>query len=224
MDLSVTPLDYLKAFLGGVGVSFTPCVYPLIPVIIGFIGVRSSGSKVKGFILSLVYVSGLAVTYAILGIIASLTGTFFGKINTSPATYITVGAVIIIFGFSMLDIFRFPVPKTAKLTLFQEHAYLSTFFLGVSTGLVASPCLTPVLGSILVYLAATKNVFYGASMLFVFAYGMGFVLILAGTFSAVLTNLPRSGKWLAYVKKTCALLLLGMGLYFVFAGIKEIMI
>ena len=89
---------------------------------------------------------------------------------------------------------------------------------------MASPCLTPVLGSILVYLAATKNVFYGASLLFVFAYGMGFVLILAGTFSAVLTNLPRSGKWLAYVKKTCALLLLGMGLYFVFAGIKEIMV
>jgi thiol:disulfide interchange protein DsbD len=222
MNLSGNPIDYLIAFLGGVLISFTPCVYPLIPVSIGYIGVKSSGSKFQGLILSLIYVTGIAVTYSALGLLASLTGTLFGRVSSSPLTYIFAGSVIVVFGLSMLDLFIIPLPNIIKLPGLKKENYLSTFILGLSSGLIVSPCLSPVLGSILVYLATKKNLLYGATLLFSFAYGMGLVLVLAGTFSAVLVNLPESGKWMLYVKRLFSFLLIGIGIYFIFTGLRRL--
>ena len=222
MNLSGSPFDFVAAFLGGVGISFTPCVYPLIPITIGYIGARSGGSKLKGLGLSLVYVSGVAFTYSMLGILAVLTGKLFGSISSNPLTYIIVGVIIILFGLSMLDLFILPLPKIIKLPGLKKENYFSTFFLGLSSGLVASPCLTPVLGSILVYLTTKKNLLYGATLLLCFAYGMGVILVIAGTFSAALVNIPKLGKWMLYVKKIFSLIIIGMGLYFIYAGIRRI--
>ena len=221
MNLSGSPLDFLIAFFGGILVSFTPCVYPLMPITAGFIGATSSGSRAKGFRLSLVYVTGIAITYAMLGILASLTGSIFGQWSSHPLTYIFVGVLIIIFGFSMLDVFALPLPQLARLPLLKKHSYLSTFILGLASGLIVSPCLTPVLGSILVYLTTKKELFYGGILLLSFAYGIGLVLILIGTFSAILVNLPRSGKWLTNIKKICAMILFGTGAYFILTGIRR---
>ncbi len=218
MNLSGSPIDYLIAFLGGVLVSFTPCVYPLIPITAGYIGVRGSGAKLKGLVLSLIYVTGVAVAYSVLGLLASLTGTLFGKISYSPLTYIFVGIVIIIFGLSLLDFFKVLLPNIAKPAGFKKQSYISTFLLGLSSGLIVSPCLTPVLGSILAYLAIRKNLFYGATLLFTFAYGMGLLLILIGTFSAALVNLPKSGRWMLYIKRVLSILLCAMGIYFIYRG------
>lgn len=220
MNLSADSLDYLKAFLGGIGVSLTPCIYPLIPITAGYIGVNAAGPKFKGFLLSLVYVTGLAVIYSILGLIASLTGTIFGRISTNPITYIIVGIIIILFGLSMLDIFIIPLPSAIKLPKPKKQNYFSAFLLGAISGLIASPCLTPVLGSILLYLTTKKNLIYGVTLLFSFAYGMGLVLILIGTFSALLINFPKSGKWMMYIKRLGALLLILMGGYFIYNGIR----
>jgi thiol:disulfide interchange protein DsbD len=203
-------------------VSFTPCVYPLIPVSIGYIGVKASGSKLKGFLLSLVYVTGVAVTYSILGLLASLTGNIFGAISSHPLTYLFVGAVIILFGLSMLDLFTIPLPNLIKLPLLKKQNYFSTFLLGLSSGLIASPCLTPVLGAILAYLTTKHNLFYGLTLLFSFGYGMGFILIIAGTFSAAIVNLPKSGKWMLYIKMACAIILMSVGLYFIFIAIRRV--
>jgi len=222
MSPSVNPFNFLEAFLGGVAVSFTPCVYPLIPVTIGYIGIRAGASKLKGFTLSLIYVSGIAITYSILGLVASLTGTIFGKISSRPITYLVVGSIIILFGLSMLDLFVISLPAVIKLPSLKKENYFSTFFLGLSSGLVTSPCLTPVLGSILVYLTTKKNLLYGATLLFSFAYGMGLVLILAGTFSGILLNLPKIDKWALYIKKIFAFVLIGMGIYFIYGGITRI--
>lgn len=222
MGLSGSPFDYIVAFLGGVLVSFTPCVYPLIPISAGFIGIKAGGSNLKGFFLSIFYVTGIAITYSILGLFASLTGTIFGKVSASPITYFLVGAVIILFGFSMLDLFIIPLPNIIKLPKFKKQNYFSAVLLGLSSGAIASPCLTPVLGSILAYLATRKNLLYGATLLFTFAYGMGFLLIIVGTFSATLVNLPKSGKWLMYVKRFSAILLMGIGIYFIYTGIRRL--
>jgi cytochrome c-type biogenesis protein len=221
MILSGNPLDYLVAFFGGVLASFTPCVYPLIPVSAGYIGVRSSGSRSRGFFLSLSYVTGIAVTYSLLGIFASLTGTIFGQISVHPLTSILAGLVIIFFALSLLDLFKFSLQLPVKPLQVQKQGYLPAFVLGLFSGLVVSPCLTPVLGSILVYLATKHNLLYGGTLLFVFAYGMGSVLILISTFSAALLHLPKSGIWLSYIKKACAVILFGAGLYFIFTGIRR---
>jgi thiol:disulfide interchange protein DsbD len=221
MNLSGSLLDYLIAFSGGVLMSFTPCVYPLIPISAGYIGIRAAESKLKGLGLSLAYVTGLAVTYSVLGLVASLTGTLFGKFSSSPLSNFLAGALIILLGFSLLDLFSMPLPNIIKLPALKKRGYFSAFFLGLISGLIASPCLTPVLGAILVYLAARKNLLYGASLLFTFAYGMGLVLILIGTFSAALLKLPKSGKWMVYIKKACAFILIGAGVYFIFIAIRR---
>lgn len=220
MNLSGSPFDYILVFCGGVLLSFTPCVYPLIPVSVGYITGRSGSSKIKSFLLSLVYVTGIALAYSILGLIASLTGMFFGKISVHPITLILVGTIIAIFGVMMwFDLFNLSW-SNVKINS-KKRGYISTFVLGISSGLVISPCLTPALGSILAYLAAKKNVFYGMSLLLTFAYGMGLVLILAGTFSGILANLPKSGKWLVYVKRISSLILVFMGSYFIYNGIRS---
>jgi len=222
MHLSGSALDYVVVFLGGIALSFTPCVYPLIPITVGYIGINSGHSRFRGLFLSLVYVIGLAITYAALGIIAVLTGKMFGSINSHPAVLIAAGIIFILFGLSMLKVFVFYLPTIVKMSRFKIKGYFSVFFLGLVSGLIVSPCVLPALGSILVYLGTTKNIVYGGTLLFVFAFGMGLTLILAGTFSAILLNFPKSGKWMLYVEKICAFVLIGFGAYFIIAGIRRI--
>jgi len=221
MNLSGNPLDFLVAFAGGVLLSFTPCVYPLIPVSAGFITASSGGSKAKAFFLSFIYVTGIAVTYLILGLIASFTGSLFGRISSHPLTYIFSGILIIFFGISMLDIFAIQFPVSIKQPDVKKRGNLSAFVLGLVSGLIISPCLTPVLASILVYLATKKQLLYGAALLFVFAYGMGLILIIAGTFSSALASFPKSGKWMVYIKKACAAILIISGMFFIYSGIRR---
>jgi thiol:disulfide interchange protein DsbD len=222
MQLSGSVFDYVFVFLWGIALSFTPCVYPLIPVTAGYIGINSGPSTFKGLFLSLVYVIGLSVTYSALGIIAVLTGKMFGSINSHPAVLIAAGAIFILFGLSMLKVFVLYLPAVVKMSHFKIKGYFSVFFLGLVSGLIASPCVSPALGSILVYLGTTRNIIYGGSLLFVFAFGMGLTLILAGTFSAILINFPKSGKWMLYVEKICACVLIGLGVYFIITGIRRI--
>jgi len=220
MQLSGSPLDYLVAFGGGILISFTPCVYPLIPISFGYIGVKAGGSKIQGLFLSLFYASGIAVIYALLGIVASLSGTIFGRLSSLPVTKIIVGTIIILFSLSMFDVITFTIPNFIKLPVFKKKNYLFAFFLGLSSGLIVSPCLTPVLGSILFYLMVKKNLLYGATLLLSFAYGMSLLLVVLGTFSAFLVNLPAAGKWMEYIKKIFAFILMAMGAYFVYQGVR----
>jgi len=221
MTLSGSPFDYLIAFFGGILISLTPCIYPLIPVTVGFIGATSGGSKRKGFFLSLMYVTGIAVTYSVLGLIASLTGSIFGQISSHPLTNLIVGVLIFVFGLSMLEVFNFPALQLVKLPQVKKGNYISAFVLGLTSGLVVGPCLTPVLGSILLYLTEKHDLFYGVTLLFTFAYGMGLILILIGTSSSILANLPKSGRWLKIIKRICAFILIGMGIFFVYLAIRR---
>ncbi len=215
MSLQGNSLGFIGAFLGGVLVSFSPCVYPLVPITLGFIGVKAGSSRLRGLILSLIYVLGLAVTYSILGLIASLTGRLFGQISTHPVSFLIIGNACIIAGLSFFDIININFAGIRLQNKIKMRGdVLSVFLLGLASGLVAGPCTTPALGTILLYATTKQNIFYGASLLFVFAYGMGFLLILAGTFSAVFINLSRSGIWLARLKKLSGFILLGIGEYF----------
>ena len=206
--------DYIIVFFGGVLISFSPCVYPLMPITIGYIGARSIGSKTKGCILSLIYVLGIAITYSILGLIAALTGRLFGQIAAHPISHIVSGIIFIIFGISLLGVFNIPLPNASLQDKIKPKGFFSILILGLVSGLVISPCTAPILGSILLYIGTRQNIIYGMSLMFTFAYGVGAVLILAGTFSAVLINLPKSGLWLRKIKKVCGLILILAGIYF----------
>jgi len=224
MTLSGNPLDLLAAFLGGIFMALTPCVYPLIPVTVGYIGVKSGGSRVKGFILSLNYVLGIAVTYSFLGLLASLTGKIFGAVSSNPITHIAAGAVIVVLGLSMLDLFAIPVFHFVKTPEVRKNNNFSAFLVGLVSGLVVSPCLTPVLGSILAFLTIKKSLAYGTLLLFTFALGMGLPLIIIGTFSAAFTGIPKLGRWMGYIKKALAIILIVAGLSLVISAISRIVI
>lgn len=220
MNLSGTPVDYLIAFLGGLLVSFNPCIYPLLPVTISFIGITPSSKKITGFILSFIYVTGIALIYAVLGIIAGLSGSIFGKVSASPLVRIIVGIIFVFLGLSLWGIFPLRTLVFKPGFSIKKTAWAKVFFLGLSSGLVITPCVSPILGSILILAASRKNIFYAGTLLLSFAYGMGFVLIMAGTFSSILLGLPKSGDWMNKLKNFSGLILIGVGLYFIFMGIR----
>jgi cytochrome c-type biogenesis protein len=204
------------AYLAGVLTSFTPCIYPLIPITIGIIGAKSSQTRKRGFLLSLVYVIGLSLVYAALGAIAALSGMFFGQISTSMWAYLVVGNLFLLFGLSMLDVF------SLELTFLQKwnpsakgSGMLTAFTFGGISALIAGPCTTPVLGTLLAFVASRQNVLLGVSMLFLFAFGMGSLLIIVGTFTGLLSTIPRSGAWMITIKKAFGFLMIGLGEYFI---------
>jgi cytochrome c-type biogenesis protein len=208
----------LIAYLAGILTSFTPCVYPLIPLTVGFIGAKASASRKKGFYLSLLYVLGLALVYAALGVFAALSGKLFGQISTSPWTYLFVGNVCILFGLAMLDVFTLQLQFLSGVqpNIKQSGGGMSAFIFGGCSGLVAGPCTTPVLGTLLAYVATRQNVVLGCAMLFVFALGMGTLLIVVGTFTGILSSLPRAGVWIERIKKGFGFLMIILGEFFIF--------
>ena len=195
-------LAFVAVFIAGVIVSFTPCVYPVIPLTLGFIGARSAGSKWKGLLLSLVYVFGMALMYAVLGAFASLSGKLFGRIGSHPATYFIVANVCLLLGLSMLDVLKIPqISFVGSSTVKNKGGFFGAFIVGLFSGLIVGPCTAPVLAAVLVYVGTKHNLVYGFSLLFVFGYGVGFLMIVLGTFTGLLAAIPRSGPWLERVKK-----------------------
>ncbi len=206
-------LSMAAAYLGGLLASLTPCVYPMIPITAGVVANSNlGGSRLRSFLLSLVYVSGMAFTYAGLGIFAAATGRFFGSVNTSPWTLILVGNIILALGLSMLDVFTLPSFSPGGSS--RLRGWTGVFLFGLTSGLVAGPCTAPILGVLLTYVASTGNLLQGGLLLFVFAFGMGAILLVVGTFSGLLSAIPRSGTWMVKIKKLLGLAMLVLAEYF----------
>ena len=204
-------LAFPAAFIAGLLISFTPCVYPIIPIQLGFIGGRTAaagGSELggrfnfTGFRLSVLFVIGMAIVYAALGAFASLTGTLFGSWAASPWTYIIVGNVILVLALSMFDVYSLQAPQFLSRWNPEKkgNGNVSALLIGASSGLVVGPCTAPALGATLAYVGTQGNVLFGTGVLFVFALGMGSLMVVLGTFSGALTMLPRSGGWMSKVK------------------------
>jgi thiol:disulfide interchange protein DsbD len=215
--------SYLAAFISGVLLSFTPCIYPLIPITLGYIGAADT-SRRRAFVLSLSYVLGISVTYAVLGLIAALGGRFFGQILINPIFPLIVGLLCMFLGLYSMDIISIKLPKflsssKANINKRQPNAFFS-FIIGITSGLVIGPCTAPVLGAILLIVAQRQNVFFGASLLFTFALGLGFVLLLVGTFAGLIKALPKAGNWMSVIKKIMGILLILVGVYFIIKSIS----
>jgi len=213
-----SPFAFLAAYLGGVLISFTSCVYPVLPLTVAFVGARSAGSQAKGFFLSLLYVLGLSVTYTALGGMAAFSGRLFGQIQASPISNLLLGNLCLFMGLSLMGVFSFPfkVPRfLSRLEpLGKRKDGLASFVVGMASGLVVGPCTAPVLATLLAYVATRQNVLFGMGLLFVFAFGMGTLLIALGTFAGLLAALPKGGKWLSYVNYLFGLILVFMAEYF----------
>jgi len=214
-------MAFVAAYLGGLLISFTPCTYPLIPVTVGFIGAQGASSKLRGFLLSLFYVLGLAVTYAVLGAVAALSGRLFGQMQTTPLVYLIMANICLLMGLSMLDVFTISLPVPQKLAAYSgsgRKGFLPSFLLGAASGFVIGPCTAPVLGVLLGFVALKTHVVMGLGLLFVFAFGMGTLLILAGTFTGLIAALPQSGRWMTMVTRVFGVILIGAAEYFLYTA------
>lgn len=211
---SLTVLIWI--FIGGVLLSFTPCVYPIIPITIAFVGAKAGGNKLKGFSLSLVFVLGLALMYSLLGVIAAATGSVFGLGAQNPWVIGFVTLVFIAMGAGMLGAFEMTLPSSIqnKLASGKRTGYLGALFVGATTGLVAAPCLGPVLVALLSWVSSTGSLFYGFLYLFVFACGIGLLFVVIGTFAGVVSTLPKSGGWMIGIKHGFGIILIAAAFYF----------
>ena len=213
----ITPFSYLLIFSGGVLTSFTPCVYPLIPVTIGYIGANSAGTKTRAFFLSLSYVLGIATVYSFLGTVAALGGKIFGEISANPWTYLVVGNIFLLLGLSMMGLFTFSFPGLLRLNgnVSVKRGILGAFAVGIAAGFIIGPCTAPILGAVLAYVGSRQNILLGVNLLFTYAFGMGLLLLLVGTFTGLAASLPKSGKWLNIIKKIFGLILIACAEYFI---------
>ena len=212
-------MNYFTVFLAGVATSFTPCVYPLIPIIVGVIGSAKENSSRRNFILSFTYVLGVALTFSSLGLVAALTGKVFGQIQTSPWAHLIVGCIIILFALALLDVITLPsffLSRIGAGKVKKGGSLASVFLMGVTSGFVVAPCTTAVLGTVLAYVASKQNLVFGFTLLFTFALGLGTLLVVIGTFTGVLKILPKSDKWMGVVQKGIAWAMIALGGYFIF--------
>lgn len=216
-------------FLAGVGLSFTPCVYPMIPITVAVIGGQTAGdqttarSPLKAFSLSLIYVLGISIVYSAMGVAAASTGALFGTALQSPWVIGFVVVVFVALAMSMFGVYYLRVPSfiSDRLGTKTGKGFVGVFVMGLISGIVASPCIGPALASLLVYIASTGNKFLGFCMLFVFAWGLGVLLIVLGTFSGAIKSLPKSGGWMETVERIFGLLLIGAALYYLRFIISE---
>ncbi len=195
---------FLFVFIAGLLTSLTPCIFPMIPITLAIIGARSAGQKkFRSFTLSLTYVFGIAMTYATLGVVAARTGALFGSYLGHPLVVAGIAIVFVAMGLSMYGIYDLQVPAAITNRLMggkTSAGYLGAFTTGLITGIVASPCVGPVLVSILTYVAETRDLVFGFFLLFVFALGLGQLFVWLGTFGGLLQRLPKSGPWMDFVK------------------------
>ena len=210
-------------FGAGLLTSLNPCIYPMIPITAGTLaGVDVAGrTRRRTLGLTLTYVSGLALFYALLGMIAGMTGSLFGTIGASFWARLAIGNLLLVFALAMLDVI--PVRLPARLAAWAGGlgggSYPAVFLLGATSGLVAAPCGAPAFAAVLTWVATTRSAVLGFVYLFIFSLGMTALLVVVGLFSGTLSALPRAGAWMAWIKKAAgAVLLLMAEYYFVKAG------
>ncbi len=221
MQLTGSWVDYVIVFWAGVLVSFSPCIYPLIPITASFIGgVNPRQSKFFGFFVSVIYVFGLAVSYSALAVVAALTGRFFGDIQNHPVVYFIISGFLFFFGLTMLHVIPLGMIGLDFKKKIKIQNTWSVLVFGMAAGLIVSPCTAPILGTILLYISSKQNIIHAVSLMFVFSYGVGFLLIIVGTFSGLLSGLPKSGAWMNFVRYLCATVLFLAASYFLIKGIR----
>lgn len=208
-------LSYLLVFLGGAVTSIGPCNIAMIPLVIAFVGGKTDLSRGRSMALSGMFVLGLSITYVILGVIASLVGGLIG--GSAAIWYYLVAGVCFVIGLQILGVIIIPVPMLfGRLReRISQKGLLGALLLGLVSGLVASQCATPVLAAIVTYVLAIKaKLFYGATLLFVYALGRGIPVFLAGTFTSVLKQFQKLEKWSGWIEKTSGVVMIIIGLYF----------
>ncbi len=200
-------------FVAGLATSLTPCVYPMIAITVSVFGARQAKSRLEGAMLSFVFVLGIASLFTPLGVISALTGSAMGSTNANPYVMVPLALLFLMMAASMFGAFEINLPPAVANRLAQVggSGYRGAFLIGFVNGLVAAPCTGPVLTVLLTWVATSRNVTFGALSLFVYSLGLGVLFFLVGTFAV---SLPKSGRWLEWVKSVFGVVMSGLALFY----------
>ena len=200
-------------FLAGLLTSLTPCMLSMLPITVGYIGGYEADSRLKAAVQSLWFSLGLATTLAGLGILAAAVGKVYGQIGWGLP--LIVSALAILMGLNLLGVLPLQFPSLGGTDWIAADFpdAVRSYLLGLTFGLVASPCSTPVLATLLGWVATTQNLVLGGALLLAYTVGYAAPLILAGTFAGTMKQLLGLRRWAGWITPASGVLLLGFGVF-----------
>lgn len=209
-------LTLLGVFIGGMALNLTPCVYPLIPITVSYFGGRSGKSQGKLVAHGFCYLVGLATTNSILGVTAAMTGGLMGSILQNSMVLVGVALVLLLFASSLFGFWELQLPSGLTRAAAKSYAgYFGTFFMGLTLGVIAAPCIGPFVLGLLTWVASIGQPWFGFIIFFSLSLGLGLPLFILALFSGKLEKLPRSGEWMIWIRKAMGWVLVGMAAYFI---------
>ena len=215
LEKSGLAVSLLFIFIGGLALNLTPCVYPLIPITIGYFGGQSEGKTSRLFLLGVLYMLGMALTYSVIGVVTSLSGAIFGTLLQNMYVIIGIAALFVVLALSQFGVYEFNLPSSwMTMAGGAKGGSFGAFFMGLTMGIVAAPCIGPFVLGLVTFVAAKGDPFQGFLMFFVLALGLGFPYLILALFSGKIKSLPRSGEWMEGVKHLFGFIMLGMAIYF----------
>ncbi len=207
----------LFAFLLGLLLSLTPCIYPMIPITIGILHSQGQKSLFHSFLGSCCYAFGMSTMFACLGLLAAFAGASFGSLLSQPIFVLILVAFIGYMSLTMIGVIDLKIPSFLQRSTNMNasmHPFLSAYIFGLISGSVASPCVSPGLALLLTLVATMGNIFAGFLLLFCFGIGLSTPLIIIGTFSSSMNMIPRAGQWMVEIKKALGFVMLATCLYY----------
>ena len=207
----------LLTFLGGLASDFTPCVLPIIPITLAFIGVRRSGSHTgRNFMLSLLFALSMAFSYAILGLLAAILGKGLGFLFQSPYFLLFSSLLSLVFALSLFGLFEIQFPEKVRNFVAKTggEGPVGSILAGLTVGFLAAPCVGPLIASLLLYVAQDRNLPRGFFLLFSYGLGMGSLFMVIGTFFHQMASKIHGGPFTLWIKRVFAVLLLIPALYY----------
>lgn len=208
------PLGFLIVLLGGLALNLTPCVYPLIGVTVAYFGNEGGGPR-RLISLAILYVVGIALTFSAVGVAAALTGGLFGAALQNPYVLGTIALILLILAASSFGLFSLQPPQWIMRRVgVARPGYAGSMLMGLGMGLVAAPCIGPIVLGLLLIVQHSGNALFGFALFFTLAIGMGLPYVGLAMAAGSIRNLPRSGEWLAWVEQLFGFVLVGLALYF----------
>ncbi|MDT7858242.1 cytochrome c biogenesis protein CcdA [Rubrivirga sp. S365] len=209
---------FLAIFAIGLALNLTPCVYPMLSVTVSLFGTQGELGVGRSFGRAALYLLGIVTTYSVLGVAAALTGSLFGGWLQSPWTVAGIGALLFGLALSAFGLYEIRLPSALATRLGAAHRVtgpLGLYLSGLVVGVFAAPCIGAPVIALLAFVGTRGDPLFGLSALSVLALGLGLPYLVLGTFSGLLSRLPRSGVWMVWVKKLFGVVLLGAALFYV---------
>jgi len=200
----------------GLGLNLTPCVYPLISVTVAYFGSQTRQRSASVFGMAVLYVLGITTSFAVLGVAAALSGSLFGAALQEPLVLIGIAGVLVLLALSSFGLYQLqPPPWLLRRVGGSTPGAVGAFIMGVTIGIVAAPCVGPVVLGLLVFVGSQQRVSLGLELFFALGLGMGLPYLALGMAAGSIRALPRSGEWLMWIEHLFGIMLLALAAYFV---------